>query len=43
MPPFRLPAGAAHDKLIVLSAAPLLAETIGRLYDERPLTDLLVF
>jgi ribose-phosphate pyrophosphokinase len=43
VPPFRLPAGAARDKLIVLPAAPLLAEAIARLHDERALTDLVVF
>ena len=43
VPPFRLPAGTARDKLVVLSAAPLLAETIARLHDERALTDLVVF
>jgi ribose-phosphate pyrophosphokinase len=43
VPPFRLPAGAARDKLVVLPTAPLLAEAIARLYDERALTDLVVF
>lgn len=43
VPPFRLPAGAAREKLVILPAAPLLAETIARLHDERPLTDLVVF
>ncbi|MFN3745310.1 MAG: ribose-phosphate diphosphokinase [Hyphomicrobiaceae bacterium] len=43
VPPFRLPAGAARDKLVVLPAAPLLAEAIARLHDERALTDLVVF
>jgi ribose-phosphate pyrophosphokinase len=43
VPPFRLPAGAARDKLVILPAAPLLAEAIARLHDERPLTELLVF
>lgn len=43
VPPFRLVAGAAREKLVVLPAAPLLAETISRLHDERALTDLVVF
>jgi ribose-phosphate pyrophosphokinase len=43
VPPFRLPAGAARDKLVILPAAPLLAEAIARLRDDRALTDLLVF
>jgi ribose-phosphate pyrophosphokinase len=43
VPPFRLPAGAARDKLVILPAAPLLAEAIARLHDDRALTDLLVF
>lgn len=43
VPPFRLPAGAARDKLTVLPAAPLLAETIRRLHAGRDLSDLLVF
>jgi ribose-phosphate pyrophosphokinase len=43
VPPFRLPASAARDKLVILPAAPLLAEAIVRLHDDRALTDLLVF
>jgi ribose-phosphate pyrophosphokinase len=43
VPPFRLPAGAARDKLVILPAAPLLSEAIARLHDNRALTDLLVF
>jgi ribose-phosphate pyrophosphokinase len=43
VPPFRLPAGARRDKLVVLPVAPLLAEAIARLHDERTLTELLVF
>ncbi len=39
----RLDPSAAGKKLVTLSAAPLLAETIRRLHDERSLTDLLVF
>ena len=34
VPAFRLPTGSVHDKLDILPAAPLLAETIRRL-DER--------
>ncbi len=40
---FRLPAGPVRDKLDVVSAAPLLAEAIRRLHNNKPLTDLLVF
>lgn len=43
VPPFRLQAGAVRDKLHVLTAAPLLAETIARLHEGGPLADLLVF
>jgi ribose-phosphate pyrophosphokinase len=43
VPPFRLGQGAAWDKLAILPAAPLLAEAIARLYDDRALTDLVVF
>jgi len=43
VPPFRLPPGAARDKLDILPAAPLLAETIRRLHEGRTLTDLIVF
>jgi ribose-phosphate pyrophosphokinase len=43
VPPFRLPAGPAREKLVVLPAAPLLSEAIARLHDERSLTDLAVF
>jgi ribose-phosphate pyrophosphokinase len=43
VPPFRLGQGAARDKLVILEAAPLIAEAIGRLRDGRPLTDLFVF
>jgi ribose-phosphate pyrophosphokinase len=43
VPPFRLPADVARDKLVILPAAPLLAEAIARLHDERALADLLVF
>jgi ribose-phosphate pyrophosphokinase len=40
VPPFRL---ASRDKVVILPAAPLLAETIRRLHEERSLTDLMVF
>lgn len=43
VPPFRLPPGAVRNKLDVVSVAPLLAGAIGRLHDNRPLTDLMVF
>jgi ribose-phosphate pyrophosphokinase len=43
VPPFRLPADAARDKLVIVPVAPLLAEAIARLHDDRALTDLLVF
>ena len=42
VPPFRLEA-AARGKVDTLRVASLLAETIRRLHDGRPLTDLLVF
>jgi ribose-phosphate pyrophosphokinase len=43
VPPFRLPAGPARDKLEIVSAAPLLAEAIRRVHENKPLSDLLVF
>lgn len=43
VPAFRLPDGAARDKVDVLPAAPLLAETIRRLEAGTPLSDLLAF
>jgi len=42
VPPFRLEA-AVRGKVDTLQVAPLLAETIRRLHEGRPLTDLLVF
>jgi ribose-phosphate pyrophosphokinase len=42
VPPFRLEA-TARGKVDTLRVAPLLAETIRRLHEGRPLTDLLVF
>jgi ribose-phosphate pyrophosphokinase len=41
--PFRLPAGPVRDKLEIVPAAPLLAEAIRRLHEDKSLTDLLVF
>jgi ribose-phosphate pyrophosphokinase len=43
VPPFRLSPGALAAKLEVVPAAPLLAEAVGRLAQDAPLTDLLVF
>jgi ribose-phosphate pyrophosphokinase len=43
VPAFRLDHPAANKKLVILPAAPLLAESIRRLHEERSLTDLLVF
>ena len=43
VPPFRLPSGPVRDKLEIAPAAPLLAEAIRRLHEDKPLTDLLVF
>jgi ribose-phosphate pyrophosphokinase len=43
VPAFRLDRPTDNKKLVILPAAPLLAETIRRLHEERSLTDLLVF
>jgi ribose-phosphate pyrophosphokinase len=43
VPPFRLDATAARDKIDTLSAAPLLADIVRRLHEGRALTDLLIF
>lgn len=43
VPPFRLTDASARAKVEVLPTAPLLAETIRRLHEDRPLDDLLVF
>jgi ribose-phosphate pyrophosphokinase len=43
VPPFRLEHPDLNKKLVILPAAPLLAEVIRRLHDERNLTDLMVF
>jgi len=43
VPAFRLPAGPVRDKLDIVPAAPLLAETIRRLHEDKSLTDLLIF
>jgi ribose-phosphate pyrophosphokinase len=43
VPAFRLDDPAARAKLEILSAAPLLADAVRRLHEDRSLTDLLVF
>jgi ribose-phosphate pyrophosphokinase len=43
VPAFRLDRPTKNEKLVILPAAPLLAEAIRRLHAERSLTDLLVF
>jgi ribose-phosphate pyrophosphokinase len=43
VPAFRLPPGAARNKLDILPCAPLIAEAIARVHAGRPLSDLLVF
>lgn len=43
VPAFRLPQGPVRSKLEVVSAAPLLGETIRRLHCGEPLTDLLLY
>jgi len=43
VPAFRLSPAAARDKLTILPCAPLLAQAIRRLHENRDLTDLLVF
>lgn len=43
VPPFRLPAGPVRDKLEIISAAPLFAETIRRLHRNEPIADLLMY
>jgi ribose-phosphate pyrophosphokinase len=43
VPAFRLPAGAAHDKLDILPTVPLLAEAIRRLHKGEALSDLFAF
>lgn len=43
VPAFRLPPGATRDKLDMLPCASLFAETIARLHEGRPFTDLLVY
>lgn len=42
VPPFRLDGDAAKNKLTILPAATLLAETIRRLHEERDLSDLMI-
>jgi ribose-phosphate pyrophosphokinase len=43
VPPFRLPPGPVRAKLEVISAAPLVAETIRRLHQNEGLADLLLY
>ena len=43
VPPFRVKPGPMRNKVQVLSCAPLLADTIRRLHEDTPLSDLLVF
>lgn len=43
VPPFRLDRPEQNKKLVILPSAPVLAETIRRLHQERSLTDLMVF
>ena len=43
VPPFRLDHPDSNRKLTILPSAPLLAEAIRRLHEERSLTDLMVF
>jgi ribose-phosphate pyrophosphokinase len=43
VPPFRLDHPEKNKKLVVLPAAPLIAEAIKRLHEARSLTDLIVF
>jgi ribose-phosphate pyrophosphokinase len=43
VPAFRLDHPESNKKLVILPAAPLLAEAIRRLHEERSLTDLIVF
>ena len=43
VPPFRLPPGPVRAKLEIVSAAPMLAETIRRLHCNEPLSDLLLY
>ena len=43
VPAFRLDHPEANKKLVILPSAPLLAEAIRRLHEERSLTDLIVF
>ena len=43
VPPFRLDRPEKNEKLVILPSAPLIAETIRRLHEERSLTDLMVF
>lgn len=42
VPPFRVKPGPMRDKVQVISCAPLLAESIRRLHEDKPPSDLLV-
>ncbi len=43
VPAFRIGPGAVRDKIDVVPSAPLFAEAIRRLHEDKPLTDLMVF
>ncbi len=43
VPPFRLPPGPVRAKLVLVSATPLLAETIRRLHQDESVADLLLY
>ena len=42
VPPFRVKPGPMRNKVEVLTCAPLLAEVVSRLHEEKPLSDLLI-
>ena len=43
IPPLRVKHGPMANKITTVSSAPLLAETIRRLHEDKPHSDLLVF
>jgi hypothetical protein len=43
IPPLRVKHGPMANKITTVSCAPLLAEAIRRLHEDKPLSDLLVF
>lgn len=43
VPPFRLHQPEQNEKLVILPCAPLIAEVIRRLHEDKSLTDLMVF